>query len=673
MARVNVFPIAIALILSAGIACVTDESTDDPTGDPTDDDGYDSVGSDVTINEPTYPTTHPRIYLSTNRTRLKASLDNRTPAATAFKSKVDAWVGGSDIWGFQAWYSALLGQLTGTASYCTKAIANVDAQVSAAEAKIAAGSQPDVAGDSYLGVGEMIGDVALVYDWCYGAVTSTQKTRWLKYANQAVWNVWHPTQAVWGSKTFTWSGWSVNNPSNNYYYSFLRATMLLGLAEKGESSYGDTWIAQFRQTKILDQLVPTFNADLVGGASREGTGYGVAMRRLWELYDFWCATTGEAIGRRTNHTRASMLAFIHQVVPTLDKVAPTGDQSRDSTAAFFDYHRNYLQELISLMPTDSVSGRARTLLEASSVPAMGSGFMVVYDFLYDRPDVIKRSLSALNTAYHARGIGELYARSDWGKSATWINLIAGPYTESHAHQDQGSLMIYKGSWLGYDAVIKSHSGLDQRTTAHSLVRIDSGGVPVTQVASTTSKLAALHQGPGYVYASADVTAAYAGKSAVGKVHREVMFLQPNAIVVFDRVTSASGTAQTWQLATPVQPSISGSSATITNAGHSLKVTRVSGGGAMSVYSYSADSDYSGGYRLDEKVTGGDVRYLHVLSLDGAVSSTASAGTTSQPGVTINLASGGSATVKFNRDAVGAYLTMNGTTITLGAGVDTLPN
>jgi len=42
-------------------------------------------------------------------------------------------------------------------------------------------------------------------------------------------------------------------------------------------------------------------------------------------------------------------------------------------------------------------------------------------------------------------------------------------------------------------------------------------------------------------------------------------------------------------------------------------------------------------------------------------------------VTVNLAGGGSATVKFNRDSVGASLTMNGTTITLGAGVDTLPN
>jgi hypothetical protein len=42
-----------------------------------------------------------------------------------------------------------------------------------------------------------------------------------------------------------------------------------------------------------------------------------------------------------------------------------------------------------------------------------------------------------------------------------VNLIAGPYTPSDAHEDQGSLMIYKDGWLAYDVVVK------QETTAHS--------------------------------------------------------------------------------------------------------------------------------------------------------------------------------------------------------------
>ncbi|HET9483143.1 MAG TPA: hypothetical protein VFO79_04230 [Xanthomonadales bacterium] len=641
----------------------SDPTTDpeNPPGDPAD-----QVVDDPT--EPTYPTAHPRIYLGAHRTRLTATLNAGTPAASKLRAKVDQWLGGADIWGFQAWNAALIGQLTGDAKYCTKAVATVEAQVAAAESSIAAGSNPVVAGDSYLEIGEMIGDLALVYDWCFDRVTASQRSRWIAYANQAVWNVWNHTQAKWGSRTVPWSGWSVNNPSNNYYYSFLRATMLLGLATKGENPQADAWITKFRGEKIMGQLVPTFESDLVGGASREGTGYGVAMRRLFELYDWWKATTGESLATKTQHTRASMFAFIHQTMPTLDKVAPTGDHARDSTAAFFDYHRDYAQQLMMLFPTTNFARRAKTMLAESSIPAMSSSFMLAYDFLADNPDMTPMPMSGLNTAYHAKGIGEIYARSGWDKSATWVNLIAGPYTESHAHQDQGSIMIYKGGWLAHDANIHSRSGLSQETTSHGLVRINSGGAPVKQVASTISTVTALHQGADYLHVSADLTPAYKGHSAVQKVQREMIYVKPDVIIVYDRVASAAGTTQTWQLQAPTAPSISGTRATISNAGHTLAVHRILGG-TLTSYDQRADSDLTGGYRLDETVSGGDNRYLHVLGVDGAVTSATANG---ENGVTIALANGQTISATFQRDTVGATLVRGGQTITLGAGVDVLP-
>lgn len=682
-------PNKLTLALLIGSAIWAGCATEDPGTEGGDDDddgmsmGSGNVGSDdmggssppgnppVDNTTPVYPTTHPRIYLTPNRSRLASALNARTPAATRFKNLVDQWLGGANIWGFQAWNAALVGQLTGNTAYCTKSVATVEAQVVAAEAKIAANQAPVVAGDSYLEIGEMIGDLALVYDWCFAQTTSAQRTRWLKYANQAVWNVWNHTAAKWGSATIPWTGWATNDPYNNYYYSFLRATMLLGLASKGENAQADGWIAQFRDTKFTNELVPAFNAQLLGGGSREGTGYGVAMRKLFELYDLWKATTTENLATKTTHARQSMLAMLHQLVPTRDRVAPTGDLSRDSTAAFFDYHRNYLQELIQQFPTDVLAQRAKTQLAATSVPAMGSSFMLAYDFLYDNTTVTAQPITGLNTTYHAIGIGQVYARSSWDASATWVNLIAGPYTQSHAHQDQGSLMIYKGGWLAHDAVVHSHSGLTQETTAHGLVRINSGGQPVRQIANTTSRLTALHQGTGYTYASADLTPAYNGNSAVQKVHREMLYLSPDVVVVFDRVQSAGGTTQTWQLATPVAPSISGDVATITNAGHTLKVQRLSGGTMSVTAMTSLDADYSGGYRLDENMSGGDNRYLHVLSIDGGASSISAAGDASRPGATIRLSNGQTATVTFTRDTPGATLVLNGASKALGPGVDLL--
>ena len=649
----------------------TDTGSPDGSSGGSDTSGGTGGGMTTDGTMPVFPTAHPRIYLTPNRARLAGALSAGTPAATRFKSIVDQWIGGADLWGFSAWNAALIGQLTGNATYCTKAVATIESQVTTAEGKIAAGQAPAVAADSYLDVGEMIGDLALVYDWCFNQVTAAQRTRWLAYANQAVWNVWHASTAKWGNATIPWTSWSTDNPMNNYYYSFLRATMLLGLAAKGEDSQADTWITQFHDTKLMNQLMPRFNADLVGGGSREGTGYGVAMRRLFELYDLWQSTTGENIGNATPHTRQSMLSAIHQLVPTLDRFAPTGDQSRDSTASFFDYQRNYLQELIQMFPGDRLAPRAKTLLQASSLPTMSSGFMAVDDFLYDNTMVTAQPVD-LNTTYYASGIGELYARSGWDKHATWVNLIAGPYSEDHAHQDQGSLMIYKDGWLAYDSVIDSHSGLTQDTTAHGLVRISSGGASVRQVVGTKPQLSSLHQGPGYTYAAADLTSAYNGNSAVQKVQRELVYLQPDVVVVFDRVQSAAGTTQTWKLASPVAASISGAVATIASSGHALKVQKIAGG-SMSVTPFtSVSSDYSGGFRLDETMSGGDNRYLHVLSIDGAASSVTPAGDATHPGVTVAMSNGHTATVTFVRDDTGATLVLDGTTKSLAVGVDRLP-
>ncbi|MGE5185159.1 MAG: hypothetical protein ACM31C_23985 [Acidobacteriota bacterium] len=625
-------------------------------------------GSDNT--QPTYPTAHPRIYLGPNKARLQQALSSGTTAAVRFKSIVDQWVGGTSLWGFETWNAALLGQLTGDPKYCAKAIATVDQQVSDAEASIASGVKPAIASDSYLDVGPMLADLTLTYDWCFDTVTAAQKTRWLAYANQAVWNVWNNNQAQWGGQSMPWSGWAVNDPSDNYYYSFLQATMLLGLAEMGDDPAGDTWITQFRQTKMLDQLVPTFDSDLVGGGSREGTGYGTAMMRLFWLYDFWYATTGEKLAVKTPHTRASMLAMMHQIVPTLDRFAPTGDQSRDSTASMFDYQRNYLQELVHLFATDSLAPRVATLLADCSVPVMGSQFMAVDDFLYDNADVSVGSMAG-GTAYYAPGIGELYARSGWDTHATWMNLIAGPYTEGHAHQDQGSLLVYKDGWLAYDAVVDSHSGLRQEPDAHGLVRVTQNGSTVGQQIGNASQMVALHSGTGWLYAAADITPMYTG-SAVSRMQREIVYLQPDTIVVYDRVTSASGTQQVWSLATPKQPSISGSTATITGT-HALHVQRLAPASATSsVFNYATQDpsgDYSGGFRLDETAAGGDQRFLHVLSIDGAVASASAANDST---VTVTLANQQTATITFNHDSVGATLTFGGATTSLGAGVDALP-
>ncbi|MBI5488223.1 MAG: hypothetical protein HY905_12895 [Deltaproteobacteria bacterium] len=632
--------------------------------------------------EAVFPPDHPRIYLDdANRTRLAAMLSEGRAAATRFRDMVDNQLDGADYYAFRASDAALLWQLTGDASYADYAIGMVEDFVAAEEALIAGGERAEVAADSYLYVGEDVGEVALVYDWCFDRLTTDQRARWLAYADQAVWNVWHPDEATWNGNSFPWSGWSIDNPSNNYYYSFLRATMLLGLAARGELPSAETWISTFRDAKLETQLFPTFERDLTGGGSREGTGYGVSMARLFELYDWWEASTGERVADRTAHTRASLPAMLHSVVPTMDRIAPIGDHARDSTAALFDYHRRYIQILDWLYRSDALAAIGKGFLDACSVPEMGNAFMFLDDFLYDQPELVAAPLDGLYPAYYAPGTGQLYARSSWDVDATWVSFLAGPYTESHAHRDQGSFLVYKREWLADDQNLRSHSGIRQEEELHNLVRIEQGGATVQLAYDTAATLEALADEPLYSYFAADVTPSYGGDPAVTRVEREVVFVKPDVLVVFDRVDAAAGTRRVWQLNSAAHPSVAGNVIDLSGTSTDFLVWMMAPGGTTAdVVDWTTDDDMNGGWRVDvaDDSAGGRSRFLHVLSLDGAATGVGSSDDGTRSGAGISLAAGGSAVVRFENDGWGGTLQLldagGGVVleVVLESGVEALP-
>jgi hypothetical protein len=111
---------------------------------------------------------HPRILLgdrATVRARLTAALGSAS--GTRFAAMVDNELASGGTYAFRQSDAALLGVLTGEARYCTHAVAETEAFVVSEEALIASGERPQVAFDSYLEVGDRIGDLAMVYDWCF--------------------------------------------------------------------------------------------------------------------------------------------------------------------------------------------------------------------------------------------------------------------------------------------------------------------------------------------------------------------------------------------------------------------------------------------------------------------------------------------------------------------------
>jgi hypothetical protein len=228
-------------------------------------------------------------------------------------------------------------------------------------------------------------------------------------------------------------------------------------------------------------------------------------------------------------------------------------------------------------------------------------------------------------------------------------------------------MLYKDGWLAYDAVIDSRSGLRQEVGAHGTLRITGAdGEELAQQTGTAAKVVALHEGSGYLHVAADLAPVYAGE--VARLEREVVYLEPNVVVVFDRARTPAGGSQVWQLASPVSPALSSASSEIRAAGHALSVIRVSPDASSSVHDFTDDDDFVGGFRLDETSPGGDRRWLHVLSIDGAVVSAQKIDAT-----TVEMSVGGQTVrVHFNADTIGGTLTRGGQTATLSAGVDDLP-
>ena len=159
------------------------------------------AGADVPI--PAIPATHPRVLLvGTELVRFQNDLATQRPAMKRFKEQVvDAQLAGADIYGYEAWYSAFMGVVTQQPQYCAHAVQTTDAFLDAEATKIRNGETPDARADSYLFIGEVVGNVALVYDWCFANLNATQKLRWGNYADRFIQNVWNQATNQWGEPT----------------------------------------------------------------------------------------------------------------------------------------------------------------------------------------------------------------------------------------------------------------------------------------------------------------------------------------------------------------------------------------------------------------------------------------------------------------------------------------
>jgi hypothetical protein len=279
---------------------------------------------------------------------------------------------------------------------------------------------------------------------------------------------------------------------------------------------------------------------------------------------------------------------------------------------------------------------------------MSQGFMRFSDFLFDPAALAAAPLDTLHPVYHAPGAGHVFARSSWASDATWVGLIAGAYSQSHAHHDQGSLLVYQGEWLAYDANIDSHSGIRLEEELHNLVRIEVGDDVVRMhEGAAPALLLGLTDTTEVFYFAADTAPVYDQPGVVASVLREVVWIKPSTFVVRDAVTTSDpGARRVFQLNTPITPSVSGRRVTMDGASSSLDLFVLEpSSGPISTVSWAAtDADVLGGFRVEAAQEGSATeQFLTVLGAGGAVSAASASGDV----VTVTLADGRTAVVAFD--------------------------
>lgn len=483
-------------------------------------------------------------------------VDRASPAFARFKRWVDLAVMGQPDDGFSAYDAALMHRLDPQPAYCTLAIRMTDDEVRAAERAIDAGETPEIAADSYLDVGPRIAALAMTLDTCRARIDAEMQARWSTYAEQSVWNVWHPLRAHWGLRPRPWTGWATDDPGNNYHYSFLEATMTWALA-----SGSDDWMRFLREEK-LPPLRETLK-ELRGGGSREGTGYGVAQMRLFAFCRLWRDATGEALC--TTLALDDIAYWTHATVPTLDRFAPIGDQSRSSVPELYDYHRRLMLEARLLTDDPQAKAQASWWLHAIAVPRMRSGFNLRHDLL---PAGDAGGTPPTARFHHATGTGHLFARTDWTRDALWLAFVAGPCDQSHAHQEQGGFTLFGGDWLAAPENLWTHSGLQQGTETHNVLRFERDAPlgrqcqgpaddhVVHQCPDTRSAMAVVPGIDGALRVDADLTPAYGEDAPVKRWVRRLDFA-PGRLRVEDRFATTPGTRAVFQLQVPAEPRIEG--------------------------------------------------------------------------------------------------------------------
>jgi parallel beta-helix repeat protein len=525
-------------------------------------------------------TGHPRLWLSPERfamMRAKGCLDTQGNPIPGCQKDGEWTYLDSELptyWGEEAWHYAVAYIVSGNLSYANDAITYMNNQVATIT------SDEDRGQTNFLRISDTMRSVCIVYDWCYDLLSQTERNNYLAYINQLMNELWNPNTAP----THSWNGWGLEDPGNNFYYSFMIGTTYAALVTANDQNVQHslpfrgtvyTDLLEFVRARIEQQVIPEhFNTWGDGGAWHEGNNYGLLTKRyILEMMLLLRDTGGIDYFQQTDFMKGLVYYHLYSMAPDFSMGYPWGDIPSETKP---------YDTALMLLATNAFRGSVESEYAQyfannieTSLPWGWWQFVQPYGVLLRDPSIPERDWrQELPNSYHAKGGGWVNSRSGWGVNDVSVSFVCTNRIQQHQAQDQASFHIQKNGMQATNGNLHSSWGIYQMADAFNTLLIDGNGQAyggdhnnIPELVRDIGFVAKFDAGSDFTYVVGDASDAYytnAGQFGNGNTRlldvftRELVHVFPGYVIVYDRVTPRNSShLPTWQLHTENNPTQSG--------------------------------------------------------------------------------------------------------------------
>jgi hypothetical protein len=346
-------------------------------------------------------------------------------------------------------------------------------------------------------------------------------------------------------------GYYREHPESNYEAGTYVSRVMTALVLASRHAEGTRLLRETLEYR-RKHLLPVLRSKppgLKGGFWAEGWNYGVLATKNLLLAALALESTG-AVKEVTEERQWASEVIRHLVSAqsTPESVYDGGD--------WYAYPAPFpAKSLFYLLAASADQPESRAYAEYIIAQYSGKEEINYLQLLYRDPKAEGRFWSDLPLEHFAEGTGLLTARSDWGKTPTWVAFQLGNHLKAdHQSYVPGQLQIHYGP---DDLLINAHApGKSQpawrgKNLFGNVILVEDGGDKILPYPGTMGVwegtpgvfINAYQAEKDYVYIGGDYHAAYSPPTKPGsggparELTRQVVYLRPNYIVVYDRVAT----------------------------------------------------------------------------------------------------------------------------------------